>query len=101
MDVERRQQTRFPFRCDVTGGPSKRQNHEPAATTIVSGQVVDVSANGACVIGDRPPVKFTVLPWRFDLPGVPVALPVLAQVRWVEPVPSQDNTFRIGLSFLV
>lgn len=73
---------------------------EAAVPTVVTGKVVDVSANGAGVIGDYLVTKFSVVPWRFHLPNVPVALPVLAQVRWVEPVVSQKNTFRLGLTFL-
>lgn len=99
MDVERRQQTRYPFSCDIEGGPSTRQK-EPEATTVLSGRVVDLSAGGVGVIGDCALAKFTVVPWRFHLPDVPVPLPVLAQVRWVEPVDSQKNAFRLGLIFL-
>ena len=51
-------------------------------------------------MGDRPLAKFTVMPWRFSLPDVPVTLPVLAQVRWVEPVASQESAFRLGLIFI-
>lgn len=97
MSVERRQHDRHAFSCDVQGGPSTRL---PAVTTVITGKVVDLSTGGACVIGDRPLAKLTVVPWRFQLPDVPVALPVLAQVRWVEPVVSQENMFRLGLTFL-
>jgi hypothetical protein len=101
VPLERRQHPRYAFSCDVTGGPSRLPHGESAVFTVCTAKVVDVGANGACVIGDCPLTKFAVLPWRFDLPGVPVALPVLAQVRWVEPVPSEEGTFRVGLSFLV
>lgn len=100
MHVERRRHVRYPFSCDVEGGPSTRPEQEPAVTTVLAGKVVDISTDGVGVIGDRPLAKLTVVPWRFHLPDVPVALPVLAQVRWVEPVASQENTFRLGLTFL-
>lgn len=100
MHVERRQHPRYAFSCHITGGPSTRRHPEAAVATVLTGKVVDVSAIGAGVIGDRPLAKFTVVPWRFYLPDVPVVLPVLAQVRWMEPVPSQQNTYRLGLTFL-
>jgi hypothetical protein len=100
MNVERRQHARYAFSCDVTGGPSTRLNQEPAIVTVLTGKVVDLSTGGAGVIGDRPLARLTVVPWRFYLPGVPAPLPVLAQVRWVEPMASQENTFRLGLTFL-
>jgi len=100
MDPERRQHARYRFSCDVIGGPSTRGNQESDVTIVLSGKVVDLSAGGACVMGDRPLAKFTVMPWRFSLPDVPVTLPVLAQVRWVEPVASQESAFRLGLIFI-
>ena len=101
MDVERRQEARYSFSCDIEGAPSTHRNQEAEATTVLSGKVVDLSASGVGVVGDYALAKFTVVPWRFHLPDVPVALPVLAQVRWVEPVVSPENTFRLGLAFLV
>jgi len=70
------------------------------AVTVLTGKVVDISANGACIIGNIPLTTFTVMPWRLELPGVPVSLAVLAQVRWVKRLSPQDDGFRIGLSFL-
>lgn len=100
MSVERRRCVRYPFSCHVKGGPSTRRNQESAVATVFNGKVVDLSVNGAGVIGDRPLARLTVVPWSFLLPDVPVALPVLAQVRWVERVISQENTFRLGLTFI-
>ena len=100
MNVERRRHRRYPFSCDISGGPSTRQNQEASTGTVLHGKVVDVSTNGVGVIADRPLAASTVVPWRFYLPDVPVALPVLAQVRWVEAIASQKNAFRLGLTFL-
>lgn len=99
MNLERRQHTRYPFSCDVTGGPSTRGN-QSEITAVLTGQLVDLSPGGAGVVTDRPLPEFTVIPWRLHLPDVPVALPVLAQVRWVQPVAARDDAFRLGLLFL-
>jgi hypothetical protein len=52
------------------------------------------------VIGDHSAEQFALLPCRFRFPAVPVPVPVLAQVRWVQAVPSQEDAFRIGLIFI-
>jgi hypothetical protein len=61
---------------------------------------MNVSAGGACILGELALERFSVLPCTFHFPEVPAPVPILMQVRWVEPVPSQDGIFRIGLSFL-
>jgi hypothetical protein len=100
MDPERRRHTRYRFSCNVTGGPSTRGTQESDITVVLHGQLVDLSTGGAGVVTDRPLTKFTVIPWRLYLPDVPVPLPVLAQVRWVEPAASRASAFRLGLAFL-
>jgi len=62
--------------------------------------VIDLSAEGAGVIGDLPDDRFEVLTWKFHIPDVPFPLPVLAQIRWVDPISSPGNTVRLGLLFL-
>jgi hypothetical protein len=49
---------------------------------------------------DRPDDRCEVLTWKFHLPDVPYPLPVLAQIRWADPISSQENTVRLGLMFL-
>jgi len=60
---------------------------------------VDISAGGACVLGERSIEQFDVMTCQFLFPGVPVPVPVLVQVRWIQP--SRPGAFRIGLSFLM
>ena len=59
------------------------------------------SNGGACVVIDTPVEPLRVMPFRFGFPDVPVLLPVLAQVRWVEPLTSAERAFRAGLRFIV
>lgn len=43
----------------------------------------------------------SVMPIWLHLAGVPVEIPVFAQVRWIRRDCPRPNDFRIGLSFLV
>ncbi|MGH9199118.1 MAG: PilZ domain-containing protein [Acidimicrobiia bacterium] len=98
MHEERRRSSRYAFSCNVESGPSRSSNQQ--VTPALRGRIVDLSETGAGLIGDRGLPEFTVAPFRFRVPDVPVPLPVLAQVRWVQPVGSDENSFRLGLTFL-
>jgi hypothetical protein len=100
MDEDRRRNTRHVFRCRVEVGRLKGERADSTAPAFV-GEVVNVSQDGMCVTGDRSVERYAVAPWRFYLPGVPVTLPVLAQVRWVEsPADPERGLFHLGLLFL-
>ena len=98
--MERRKAPRYPLSCDIEAVPSTTgPDQEPAPETI-HGTVVNFSAGGACLLGERSLEPFSVLPCQFRFPGVPASIPVLTQVRWVEAVESQEGVFRIGLHFM-
>src|SRR5262245_51826718 len=97
--TERRQDARRPFVCEVESLLPKDRNGERSEPHTIRGRVVNISLGGACVIADRPTERGAVLAFRLRVRGVPVSMPVLAQVRWVRPVPSRANAFRTGLRF--
>jgi hypothetical protein len=96
--VDRRSERRYAYACDVEPLPSA----PPLAGgngDIGRGIVLNVSAGGACILATNCSLEpFSVLPWKFQFPSVPVRVPVLAQVRWIEPVDAER--VRIGLLFL-
>ena len=98
--MERRKQTRYPLTCDVDAVPPSVGDQQTLNPQTVRGRIVNVSAGGACMLGERSVEPLTVLPCRFHFPSVPVPVPVLMQVRWTEPVPSRHGMCRIGLSFI-
>lgn len=98
--MERRSGRRYPVAGDIESPSSERHAQEGGELPRIQGKVLNLSAGGACVTGDRSVEPFTILPCRFRFQKVPVPVPVLAQVRWVQPVPSQENTFRVGLLFI-
>ena len=98
--MERRSEPRHPLTCEVQPlAPSAPIGHNGRASTV-RGTVVNVSAGGACVLAERAVEPHTVLPFNFAFPAVPVPVPVLMQVRWIEPVAPRSELYRIGLSFL-
>jgi len=97
MHAERRHWPRHSFDCEVDWQSSAPGEKESAR---FRGRVVDLSTNGACIIADRRPKPFDVLPWKFYVHDVPVPLQMLGQIRWVEPVNGSENAFRFGLMFL-
>jgi hypothetical protein len=98
--MERRTQPRYSLTCDVDAVPPSVREQEIANPHTVRGIAMNVSAGGACILGELSVERFSVLPCKFHFPEVPVPVPILMQVRWVDPVLSQDGVVRIGLSFL-
>ena len=98
--MELRKEIRYPLTCGVEAVPSTGRDQESGKPRTFRGTVVNISAGGACVLGEQPVEPFSVFLSRFHFPGVPVPVPVLTQVRWVEPVPSGKSAFRVGLFFI-
>ena len=95
--MERRNQLRYEVNCTVDAvlpSVGTRSND------TIRGLLLNLSAGGACLLSDRPPEIFSVLPCRFHFASLPVAVPLLMQVRWIEPLAPGQQSFRIGLSFL-
>jgi hypothetical protein len=74
--------------------------HDGGPSLAVCVKIVNISEGGACVLAERAIEPFSVVPCRFRFPGVPVPVPVLMQVRWVETIERPATLYRLGLSFL-
>jgi len=95
MDL--RKEPRYAVDCSVeTSGGSGFPEQ-----VCVSGTLINISAGGACVLSDQSVSVFTLLPCHFHFALLPVGIPILTQVRWVEPLSSNPPTFRIGLEFVL
>jgi PilZ domain len=105
MHEERRHHLRHPFHGVLEASASEDVGEE---VLVIRGRVVDLSTGGAGVIADLsndrvgglPDDTSAVLKWAFYIPDVPVPLPLLAQIRWIEPISSPEGTVRLGLAFL-
>jgi len=96
--MECRKESRHSLACDVDAAPPSTHNQEIPRTA--SAVALNISAGGACIFGELFVERFSVLPCQFHFPEVPVPIPILTQVRWIEPVESCDGMFRIGLAFI-
>ncbi len=94
--VNRRESARMAHWAEVTldllGLNHSRQRSLKA-------QVVNASEGGLCVVLNRSLVLSAVIRCRFQLKDLPVTVPTLLQVRWVEPTP--EGKYRCGLMYLV
>jgi len=99
--TERRSADRFPYTCNVEPLTLTRPLLDSANRPTSLATVVNVSAGGACIVAQPISVEpFCILPCKFQFPGVPVGVPVLAQVRWIERPAAGAERLRIGLCFL-
>ncbi len=94
---ERRQHARFPARGTFKGAllPHWGAGKRPA---ISYGRLQDVSRGGLCVLTDRPPKELALVQGELRFSDIPVALPTLLQVRWMEKRPGRDG-YQVGLQF--
>lgn len=97
--MERRNEPRYPLTCEMEAVPS-RLGTKDEHSRIVGGKVVNISAGGACVLADRDFDQSSILVCRVRFSGVPVAIPLLMQVRWTRPAQSPEAVLQMGLSFL-
>jgi len=65
----------------------------------VRGALRDISAGGLCLQSDRPLKQSQVVLCDLPIPGLPVAIPTLMNVRWVRQSPEAQE-YTIGLQFL-
>lgn len=67
---------------------------------VVQGRIRNISAGGLCLLTNRPAKESHVLRCELPLPGIPVSIPTLMQVRWTRQAPGKLR-YLIGLQFLV
>lgn len=96
---ERRLQERIPYTIEV-----KLHELSGISGTVVKGdpivaRVENVSQNGMCVSSRFPLMLSTSVRCEVGLNDLPVAVPTMAQVRWVLKVNSR--TYRSGLQYLL
>ena len=97
---ERRLHARYPVRGDLTGhllsalGPPK-ESEQP-----FRGEISDLSGGGLCVFTPRAVSLLSPIRCEVRLADLPVSIPTLVQVRWVERNLSGEGE-KVGLQFLI
>jgi len=71
-----------------------KQGHE-----LLQAQMQNLSTGGLCLLGDRAVELSQVFRCEIPLPGLPVGIPTLLQVRWIDR-PPDAHAYRVGLQFV-
>ena len=96
---ERRSEPRYPFSCNITAYELTAYGLTQARGRSIQGTVKDISAGGLSLLTDRRIKLSTLIRCEIHISNVPVAIPVLSQVRWVRKN-AKGQKHRIGSSFL-
>ncbi len=95
--VEQRQDRRAIWHAEVTVKELPSDSVFP--TLVVSGEVINISRSGACIVSNVPFVPECVVHCDISLPGLEISLPTLMQVVWVEP--ADQDKYLWGLRYVV
>jgi hypothetical protein len=96
----KRLHARFPFAAPLNATQLSLTDKPRPALAVLRGKTENISTGGVCIHTRRPLEGSQLVRCELRLPGVPVRIPFLAQVRWSEKQPS-TNQYRIGLQFVV
>jgi PilZ domain-containing protein len=98
---ERRRCPRFAdaLEIELTVVPTleSRQRRTPP----LHGRVRNVSNAGMCLVTEQPLEASSLLRCGVPLPGAPVAVPTLMQVRWTRQNGSRFGSYISGLQFIL
>jgi len=67
---------------------------------VFRGRVQDISDGGFCLLAARRPAQSVLLQGLLRLAQMPVKIPALVQVRWVNRQP-RGQRYRIGLQYVI
>ncbi|SRR5712692_1909485 len=97
-DGERRLHPRYPVNPALSKGVASlrlyKEGHE-----LLQAQLQNLSTGGLCLLGNRAVELSQVFRCEIPLPELPVGIPTLLQVRWIER-PTAAHAYRVGLQFV-
>ena len=97
---ERRRFLRHESSASLRGTELPSLLPTPASETTFRGQIRDIGAGGLCILTDELLHVSHLARCEIPLPGLPVAIPTLAQIRWIRRDPVEATHF-VGLQFLL
>ena len=65
------------------------------STSPVRGKVNDISSGGLSLTSSHPLKPFTLMRYEINISNLPVAIPVLTDVRWIE---KDQSGFNVSVS---
>jgi hypothetical protein len=99
LESERRAKQRVPYAIDVTLQEMSDISGATVKGDPIIARAVNVSQTGMCVSSRVPLMLTTSLRCLIGLNDLQVAVPTMAQVRWVEKINSR--TYLSGLQYLL
>ena len=97
---ERRRHPRYALAFELQGKELSSVGVPEERQQFLHGRTQNISAGGLCLRAERPLKKSGLLRCELRLPGIPVAIPTLMRVRWIEQS-SRKPRYRMGLEFLL
>jgi PilZ domain len=70
-------------------------------TQTLHGRIRNVSNTGICLVTEQPLEGVSLLRCGVPLPGAPVAVPTLMQVRWTRQNGAKSASYMSGLQFIL
>ena len=96
----KRAHARFLFASQLDVRLLLEAGKPPLSRALLRGKTENISTGGLCIRAKQPLRKSQLVRCELRLPGVPVHIPFLAQVRWSEKRPG-PKPYRVGLQFVV
>lgn len=96
---EARHYPRYAVHCKVSAHVLSSSGLSREEEEAIDGEVQNISNGGFCLLLEKPCEASSLLRCEIVLPGIPVAIPTLAQVRWMQATP--EGTYVAGVQFLL
>ena len=97
---ENRRSRRFPLTSELKGSELSAYGISEPGHPELTGRMENISNGGLCLLTGRLLKPLQVVRCKLSLPGIPIAIPTLLQVRWVGKDPRTHRN-RVGLQFLL
>ena len=98
--LDQRQERRYPFSGLVRAHDLPLYGLSKALRRPIPGIVKDISCGGLSILSDRALKPSSLLRCAIRFSDLPVSLPVLSQVRWIQR-DDGERKYKIGLQFLL
>jgi hypothetical protein len=97
---EKRQQPRHRYSTLFRGRELSVAGTAKGSGRLIRGNVHDISSGGLSLLTGQPVKKSRLIRGEIQLPDIPVSVPLLMRVRWIQRSP-KGSQYRIGLQFLL
>ena len=98
-DREARQYPRYAIHCKASAHVLSSSGLSSEEGEAIHGEVQNISNGGFCLLLERYCEVSAMVKCEVLLPGFPVGIPTLAQIRWVQGTP--EGNYVAGVQFLL